>query len=511
MSNTCALLLIGLTAAFSSAANPQGAATALDALTRQQNYEVRRESSSNEDLNGNGDNWTIAPGETLVLADLEGPGVITEFWNTVGALDPFYGRTLVLRVYYDGNEKPSLETPLGDFFGLGHGNVHKDFSSIPVVVTGLGRSRSCFWRMPFRERFRMTISNDSPTEEIDSFYFHLNWQKHDSLPEDTAYFHAKYRQEFPAKPGNYVVLDTKGRGHYVGTVYSAHQVELGWFGEGDDFFYLDGEDTPRLRGTGTEEYFLDAWGFREFTSPYAGAPLYEGVLPGDRVSVYRWHIQDPIAFKESLHFEFEHKGSVFNEKASPMNMELGNFEERPDWLSSVAFWYQYPPATFEEPLPPVEKRIAPYRSLYPAKMTYRADPPFLIMPMNTGLAYVPNVPDASLELDFELEEDGRYNITGVLFFGLMAGIYQPLLDGEKIGVPLDLVAGGYTPGFVSFDTHDLKAGTHTLRFEGIDATPPQRRCIGPKFNGLAVARLFLLRMEDMAGYHEVFDRLLEKK
>ena len=488
-------------------AEPFGAATALDALTRQQNYEVRRESSSDTDMAGNDDSRSIEPGETLEVANLEGPGVITEFWNTVSTIDPFYGRTLVLRIYYDGNEKPSVEVPLGDFFGLGHGNAHRDFSSIPVVVTGDGRSRTCFWRMPFREHFRMTVTNDSATERIDSFYYHLNWQKHDTLPEDTAYFHARYRQEFPAKAGNYTLLDTQGRGHYVGTVYSAHQVELGWFGEGDDFFYIDGEETPRLRGTGTEEYFLDAWGFHEYVSPYAGVPLYEGALPGDRVSVYRWHIQDPIVFKKSLHVEIEHKGSVYKEEGVLAEMQLDSCVERPDWLSSVAFWYQYPPATPEEGLPLVEKRTAPYRVLSPSEMTYRADPPTLVVPTGTGLSYTPCTAKASLELDLDIAQDGRYSITGVVFYGLVAGIYRVYLDGEPLGPPRDLVAGGYAPEFVSFDAHELKAGKHTLRFESVDALPSLGRRNLPKLNSLEVERLFLLRLEDMAGYHEVRDRL----
>lgn len=492
------------------ALQPEGA-TALDALTRQQHYESMRVSSSSEDLNDNGDCWTIHPGETITLADLEGPGVITEFWHTVGAIDPFYGRTLVLRIYYDGNEKPSVQTPLGDFVGLGHGSAHKDFSSIPVVVTGLGRSRTCFWRMPFRKSIRITVTNDSPTIEMDSFYFHINWQKHEALPEDTVYFHAQYHQEFPAKPGNYVVLDTKGQGHYVGTVYSAHQVELGWFGEGDDFFYIDGEDTPRLKGTGTEEYFLDAWGFREYVSPYAGAPLYEGVFPGDRVSVYRWHIQDPITFKKSLHFEFEHKGSVFNEKAGLTDMQLGSFIERPDWLSSVAFWYQYPVATIDEAMPPLEKRIAPYRTIDPCTLVSRAEPPFLLVPSETDLLYMPNTPDASIEFDLEIEKAGRYQISGVFFFTLMSGIYQPYMDGNKIGNPIDFANSGYTPAFLSLDLHDLEAGTHTLRFEGVDAVSPLSRLMAPKYYGFSVIRFFLLRLEDMEGYHQVLNRMLKEE
>jgi len=506
---TLSLCLFGLFVSVRGIADPFGGS--LDALMRQQNFEARRASSSDENLEGNGDCKTIAPGETLTLADLEGPGVITEFWNTVAALDAFYGRTLVLRIYYDGNSKPSVQTPIGDFFGQGHGSVHKDFSSIPVVVTSLGRSRTCFWRMPFKKRILITVTNDSPETEVDSFYYHINWQKHESFPEDIAYFHAFYRQEHPAQPGNYVILDTQGRGHYVGTVYNAHQVELGWFGEGDDFFTIDGAELPQLRGTGTEEYFLDAWGFREYTSPYAGALLYEGVCPGDRVCVYRWHIQDPIPFKKSLHMEIEHKGSIFREKGSLVDMQLASSHERPDWLSSVAFWYQYPPATFDAALPPLKNRIAPYRVIDPSALVKRADPPFLVVPSDTGIMYAPNKPEASIEFDIEIEEAGRYNISGVFFFAVIAGVYQPSLDGVKIGNPIDFFAVGYDPKFVALDTHDLEPGTHTLRFESTGVRSPDRRAILPDMNGLGLVRLLLLRLEDMEGYHEVLDALLEKR
>ena len=501
----------GTLAIAGSASNAQPLHGDLEGLMRQQDYEARRESSSNEDITANGDAREIEPGETLVLADIDGPGVITQFWNTVASYDPFYGRSIVLRIYYDGSDKPSVLTPIGDFYGLGHGNVHRDYASAPVVVTGLGRSRTCFWRMPFKKHFRMAVTNDAK-ERVESFYYHLNWQKHESLPDDVAYFHAQYRQEFPAQPGNYTILETEGRGHYVGTVYSAHQVEMGWFGEGDDFFYIDGAEMPQLRGTGTEEYFLDAWGFREYISPYAGAIVYEGVLPGDRVCVYRWHIKDPIPFTKSLRFEFEHKGSIFNEKGGITNLQLGGFIERPDWLSSVAFWYQYPPAALEDALPPVEERIAPYRVIDPTKLKFRSDPPMVVLPSELGLMYVPNSPNAWFEVDFDIEQPGRYQVTGLFMYGLIAGVYQPYLDGKKLGPPIDFVIVNYSPEFTSLDTHDIEAGTHTLRFESVpEQTPPEARDLAPKFNGFQLIRLFLLRLEDMEGYHEVFERLLKKK
>lgn len=500
-------LAMGLLLFVACAAFGQGA---LDALTRQQHFESRRESSSNEDLNRNGDARTIESGGTLVLMDADGPGIITHFWNTIGAYDPWSARSLVLRIYYDGNEKPSVESPLGDFFGVGFAGA-KDFSSTPVAVSSRGRSRACYWHIPFQKHIKITLANESTEYKLDSFYYYIDWQKHESLPEDTAYFHARYRQATPAQPGNYLLLDTQGQGHYVGTVYSAMQMETGWFGEGDDFFFIDGAEQPQLRGTGTEDYFCDAWGFREFATPYHGVTQYEGVLSGDRVSAYRWHIQDPIAFKKSLRVEMEHRGSVFNDKGSLVNFELGGFEERADWVSSVAFWYQYPPATWDEPLPPAVKRIPPYRFIKMEELTYRAKPDLLVLPQEPFLAYVPNTSEAYIEFDLDLEKDGRYRIDAILLFSLMSGVFQPSLDGKKIGGPLDMVIGNFDPAWVSLETHDLTAGKHVLRFEGVAGDSPNRRAVGPYFYMFGIAGISILRLDDMEGYQQAMHRLLEKK
>lgn len=497
--------LVALTA---SALEPGGGA--LDALMRQQDYEARRSSSSHPDLTRNGDARRIEPGGTLVLMDEDGPGVITHFWNTIAAYDPFHGRSVVLRIYYDGNEKPSVETPLGDFFGVGHG-AYKNFTSLPVTVSSQGRCRVCYWRIPFKEHITITAANESPEYVVDSFYYYLDWQKHEKLPDDVAYFHAHYRQECPAKPGNYTLLDTKGRGHYVGTVYSVHQMETGWFGEGDDFFYIDGADMPQLRGTGTEDYFNDAWGFREFCTPFHGVSLYEGVLTGDRVTAYRWHIPDPVPFTKSLHVEIEHRGSIFNDRGSIATMDMGGFEERPDWVSSVAFWYQYPPVTFDEPIAPVEKRIPPYRILKANELAYRADPPLLVLPQDPFLLYAPNKPDASIEFDFEIEQPGRYRLDAVVLKSIMSGVYQPYLDGKKIGGPMDMVIINYDPVWENLDTHDLEPGKHTLRFEGTGEASPKKRAVAPNFSLFGIARLILLRLDDMEGYTAVLKRKLEEK
>ena len=163
--------------------------------------------------------------------------------------------------------------------------------------------------MPFRKSARITVTNESD-KRCDAFYYYLDWQKYKSLPKDTAYFHAMYRQEYPCVMGrNYLIADLVGRGHYVGTVQSVQNMSSGWYGEGDDFFFIDGEAEPSLRGTGTEDYFCDGWGFRQHDGPFYGVPLWEGYAAGNRGSVYRFHIPDPVPFKKSLRVEIEHKGS----------------------------------------------------------------------------------------------------------------------------------------------------------------------------------------------------------
>ena len=501
-----AIMLGAMAPAFSDS-SPHGM---LDALTKEQNYEARRASSSAEDLESNGDARTIMPGKTLVLLDADGPGILTHFWNTIAAFDPFSGRSVVLRIYYDNNEFPSVQAPLGDFFGVGHG-VNKTFTSLPVSTSAEGLARNCYWRMPFQKHVKVTITNESAIYPVASFYFYLDWQKWDKLPKDTMYFHAKYNQSMPAAKGHYTILNTEGKGHYAGTVYSVQQVELGWFGEGDDFIYIDGAKEPQLRGTGTEDYFNDAWGFREFNTPFHGVSLYEGPFAGDRLTAYRWHIMDPIPFKKSLRVTIEHRGSTFDETAAPDKVSLSSSSERPDWISSVAFWYQYPPMEIEDPLPPATERIAPYQILPVGKLTCRADTPEGIKPSHVGVQYAFNSPNGWLEFDFEVKEDGRYQLTGLFQDAATSAIFQPYLDGQPIGQPIDMqVPPG---GFIEhrLDLHDLTKGTHTLRFQKTDMKSPHTRSIPFTFSSFTIEYFLLLRLEDMEGYHQNYDAQVKKK
>jgi hypothetical protein len=170
-----------------------------------------------------------------------------------------------------------------------------------------------------------------------------------ALPEGTPYFHARYRQALPAPPDGspYEILSVRGRGHYAGTVLSVVQAEAGWFGEGDDLCYVDGEEKPSIEGTGSEDYFNDAWGLHVDDGPYAGVPVAEGTGLGSRMTAYRWHLTDPVPFTRSLRFVMEHAGWTFAADGSVKSA----FGERTDLVSSVAFWYQEGIAVDQPPVP----------------------------------------------------------------------------------------------------------------------------------------------------------------
>jgi hypothetical protein len=476
----------------------------LDNLIYTKEFQAHRESSSHKDLHKNGDGVSIESGETIVLGDLFGPGIISHIWMTVASLDPFHGRSLVLRMYWDGSDKPSVETPIGDFFGVGHGAL-VSFESNPVSTSSYGRSRNCFWKMPFQKSAKITVTNESKKYRTDSFYYYLDWQKHNNLPEHVLYFHAKYNQQFPAQSGDYTILETEGFGHYAGTVYSVQNTELGWFGEGDDRFYVDGEEYPSLSGTGTEDYFGDAWGFRQFDRPYYGVSLWEGYFPGDRVTAYRWHIPDPVPFKKSLKLSIEHRGSIFND----LGTQLGSFIERPDWISSVAMWYQIPPATFEDTIPPASKRIAPYQILVAKDLTFRANPESAVIKSDISLDFYPKKPDATIELDFIIKKTGRYQLSAFLMHSVFGSMYQAFLDGKQMGTELNLCTSGHDPVWENFDLYNLTAGTHTLQFEGKGASPNMRTMAPPVYY-FGMVYLILLRLDDMEGYHVTLKKILKK-
>ncbi|MBN2507534.1 MAG: DUF2961 domain-containing protein [Verrucomicrobia bacterium] len=434
-------------------------------------FETRRASSSSADWrNGNGDNRSIPAGGVLTLAELEGPGVITHLWFTIAHKAPFYSRLMVLRIYWDGETHPSVECPIGDFFGIGHG-VDQSFVSIPLRVSSEGRARNCYWPMPFRRSARLTVSNDSETR-CDALYYYVDWQKHQTLPADAAYFHAMYRQEHPCVMGrNYLLADLEGRGHYVGTIQSVCHSSPGWYGEGDDFFFIDGATEPQLRGTGTEDYFCDAWGFRQQDGPFYGTPLWEGFGTGDRGTAYRFHLADPVTFRKSLRAEIEHKGS----QHFPDGTGSG-FIERDDLMSSVAIWYQTEPHKPWPPLPPGAARLS-FREM-PLLVGWKAvpgathsDAPLEVQKLGgvtdgKQLWLRPSGSNAWVELAFEVAEAQTVDLVGKLVHARDYGMYRARLDGRQVAV-MDLYHPTVTPTPHRWGRHALAAGKHVLRLECI--------------------------------------------
>jgi len=453
-------------------------ADGLSGLTRIRPGKTQRSSSSAADWKDtNEDARIIKPGETLEVANLEGPGIINHIWSTMVIGELFHPRLLVIRMYWDGAKHPSVECPLGDFFGVGFG-LESDVHSIPINVGSHGRARNCYWKMPFRKSARITITNEGRTN-ISPFFWYVDWQQVPSLPADTVYFHARYRQEYPTRPGNYVIADIEAEGQYVGTVLNVHQRQGSWWGEGDDFFFIDGEQEPSLRGTGSEDYLCDAWGVRLASYPEFGTTVYEYNAPNSRTSSYRWHISDPISFKKSLRFEIEHKGVVFDQSGK----EITAFGERTDDFSSVAFWYQKGIHKPFPPLPPAYDRILhdpatviEAESLL-SGMTATASRPEIQYGPWSGMKQVRGVTDKQgqeVAMEFEVEKGGLYNLTFYLTKATNYGIYVAELDGTPVGRPMDL----YTESFHTKDfgagIHQLSAGQHKLVFRNTgknDASP----------------------------------------
>lgn len=461
--------LVVLFASVAIAAAQEDAGNPLNGLDTLKDFQSMRASSADPDWrNGNADSRPIAPGATLTLADLHGPGRIVHFWCTIADGEPYYSRLLTLKIYWDGETNPSVECPIGDFFGIGHG-MDVPYTSLPVRVASDGRGRNCYWPMPFRKSARLVVTNDG-RERCDAFYYYVDWQKLHSLPANTGYFHAMYRQEFPCVMGrNYMIADIVGRGQYVGTVLSVYMTSPGWFGEGNDFFFIDGEKEPGLRGTGTEDYFCDGWGFRPQAGPFYGAPLWEGFDTGDRGSAYRWHIPDPVAFRKSLRVEIEHKGSqVFPDGTST------GFIERDDLFSSVAFWYQTEPHKPWPPLPPGPDRL-PFHDHVLLKghdavgEAKHSDAPVEVQSVGDvtdgkQLWFRPVTDDAWLETSFRTGQAQDVDLILRLVHSWDYGIYRIKLDGQQIA-QLDLYSANTQAAADRLGRRHLDAGIHTLRFE----------------------------------------------
>lgn len=298
-----------------------------------------------------GRGWKVRPcitldaGTTTTLADIVGSGVIQHIWITVA---PKAYRDTVLRMYWDDETEPSVEVPLGDFFCNGHG-LRYNVNSLPIAVNPSGGFNS-YWPLPFRRRARVTIENQR-WEAIEGFFYQITYALTE-VPEQAAYFHAQWRRSMTtrARPEHVILDGVRGRGHYVGTFLAWSQFSNGWWGEGEIKFYLDGDrEYPTICGTGTEDYFGGAWGFggETYSTAFLGYPLYRrepGEVP--RHGLYRWHILDPIRFRQELRVTIQALGWWPNGKYEPLT----------DDIASVAYWYQTEPHAAFPPLPPIHER-----------------------------------------------------------------------------------------------------------------------------------------------------------
>ncbi|MCB0000087.1 MAG: DUF2961 domain-containing protein, partial [Anaerolineales bacterium] len=295
---------------------------------------------------GLGQGWKVSPsvriaaGSTFALADIEGPGAIEQIWMTPTGIWRFY----ILRIYWDDQEHPAVECPVGDFFACGWGKFAQ-VSSLAVCVNP-GSAFNCYWPMPFRRRCRITLENMG--DEAMTLYYQINYAL-GAVPDNAAYFHAQFRRTNPLPYKDvYTILDgVQGEGRYVGTYMAWGVNNSGWWGEGEIKFFMDGDDEfPTICGTGTEDYFCGSYNFenketkqyQEFSTPYAGMPQVlrpDGVYQSQtRFGLYRWHITDPIRFKQSLRVTIQALGWRQDRRYLPLQ----------DDISSVAYWYQTLPS-----------------------------------------------------------------------------------------------------------------------------------------------------------------------
>ena len=364
VSGASAAALIGFNAP-SAAASPAPETAAPEeflAQARLRSYKTRR-SSSWDRTGGTADAVPVEPGQSATVLEVQGAGVVTHLWFTISSSDPMHLKNLVLRAWWDGEATPSVEVPIGDFFGLGLGEYFTYQSELTAVASI--KALNAYFQMPFAHAARITVTNEG-TVPTDSLYFAIDYVTFPALPSDVGRFHAQYRQAAPCKgwsddwrknwdppvgdkknldgAGNYVFLDAVGKGHFVGVTHSVEQNQDGWFGEGDDMIFIDGDPLPTINGTGTEDYYNGAWDFggQPFGYQHNGAPyIVDAERLGGRYCLYRWHTESPITFEKSIRVTMEH----------------GHANHRSDDFYTTAYWYQTEPHAAFPALPAPADRV----------------------------------------------------------------------------------------------------------------------------------------------------------
>ena len=309
----------------------------------------------------------VEPGETKVLADITGPGMIRHLWMTVEDKTPEMLRSHIVRIYWDDSPYPSVEAPMGDFFGVAHGRtVH---FMTPYVGTPEGRGFHCYFPMPFSKRCRITFENDSDAR-MPWLFYQVDYTLGDAVTDDWGRFHAHFRRENPCPiDRDYTLLDTEGTpGVFIGAVIGVNPKGPVWWGEGEMKFYIDGDSVyPTICGTGTEDYICTGWGMHPHDAIYTGVNhmVRDPATGWSRfVSFYRFHVRDPIFFSNSLRVELQQLGAglkadeikAYGYKGPHVHPGMSDWLfDRSDDYCSVAYWYQ---KVLDRPLPPLPSRAA---------------------------------------------------------------------------------------------------------------------------------------------------------
>ncbi len=355
--------LLTCTVLFALTIHAQPSGAELFELAKIKNDVKTKRTSSYDRTGGNNDRFeNIKDGETRELFNVDGAGYINHIWITIAPTpDKLSRNDIILRMYWDGNAFPSVESPIGPFFGQGWNEAY-DFSSLPLAVGPVkGRALVSYWTMPFADGARIEIENQTGTD-IHAFYYYIDYVEMKKLPGDMGRFCAWYHHELtetlpegetewaivgeqkenPTGEDNYLILDVEGKGHYAGVNYYVQSPSPMWYGEGDDMIFIDGDEKPTLHGTGTEDYFNTSWCPKTlFSHPYFGyARVNENIGWMGRTHVYRFHISDPVYFDESIRVTIEHGHNNCNTLD----------------LASVAYWYQQPPLGKLAPIPDKEER-----------------------------------------------------------------------------------------------------------------------------------------------------------
>jgi hypothetical protein len=291
-----------------------------------------------------GQGWKVSPsvvikaGQTFTMADIQGAGAIQHIWMTPTG----NWRYSIFRIYWDDEKEPSIEAPVGDFFGMGWGQ-YAHLNSLAMTVNP-GSAFNSYWVMPFRKKCRITMENINTEDMV--LYYQVDYTLTD-VPDDAAYFHAQFRRNNPTKGALYTLVDgIKGKGQYVGTYMAWGVNNNGWWGEGEIKFFMDGDTKfPTINGTGTEDYFCGSYNFenrntrqyQEFSTAYTG--LHQVIKPDgvynsqQRFGMYRWHITDPIRFDSDLKVTIQDLGWKSGGRYLPQQSDI----------SSVVYWYQSEP------------------------------------------------------------------------------------------------------------------------------------------------------------------------